>query len=486
MKKMTIITVVLVVALSVFIFGFDKNDKNEPYVLYQVYLEGELIGTIDSKSKLEKYIDDKQDYIKKQYDVDKVYAPNNLEIKKIFTYADNVDKIEDIYEKIASAKSFTIRGYKITMKNTDTETNYYVLDPAVFEEAALQVVTAYIDEEDYQKFASDTQEEIKDFGEIVEDVYIQNDRVIQEYNIPINEKIYTDSDELTKFLLFGDETEQKTYTVKAGDTVADIAFNNEIGITELLISNPEFTSENSLLYAGQKVAIIPTNPQINVVVREHIEELQEINYKTEVRYDNNRLVGDDEVIQKGEKGSAKVIQDIVKVNGIIVDTETLSKEELTPAINEIIIKGGKIIPNVGDLKIWAWPTNSGYIITSNYEYRIHPVTKVRELHDALDIAGTGFRSPIYSANNGTVTAARKNHATLGNYIIINHNNGYQTVYAHLEKMLVEQGQVVSRGQKIGEMGKTGRVTGVHLHFELWKGTPWGGGKNINPWTVYKK
>ena len=75
---------------------------------------------------------------------------------------------------------------------------------------------------------------------------------------------------------------------------------------------------------------------------------------------------------------------------------------------------------------------------------------------------------------------------MGNYICINHNNGYHTCYAHMSKRNATVGQTVARGQIIGYVGQSGWATGPHLHFEVWvNGKPWMGGKRINPWNMYR-
>jgi murein DD-endopeptidase MepM/ murein hydrolase activator NlpD len=75
--------------------------------------------------------------------------------------------------------------------------------------------------------------------------------------------------------------------------------------------------------------------------------------------------------------------------------------------------------------------------------------------------------------------------SLGNYIIINHGNGIYTLYAHMIRLNVSPGQTVRKGQVIGALGQTGRATGPHLHFGVYIGMPYQGGKPINPLELYK-
>ncbi len=99
-----------------------------------------------------------------------------------------------------------------------------------------------------------------------------------------------------------------------------------------------------------------------------------------------------------------------------------------------------------------------------YGYRYHPIKGYYHFHPAVDMA-TDYGSPIRAAGAGTVTAARYN-SSAGNFITINHGNGFTTTYMHCSKLLVHAGQTVKKGELIGKIGSTGSSTGPHLHFEM--------------------
>ena len=107
--------------------------------------------------------------------------------------------------------------------------------------------------------------------------------------------------------------------------------------------------------------------------------------------------------------------------------------------------------------------NSGYI-SSYYGGRLHPIENVYKVHTGIDFAG-GFRSDIVASKGGTVVAATY-HYSYGNYVIIDHGNGIETLYAHADELKVSVGQQVSQGQVIALVGSTGNSTGPHLHFEV--------------------
>ena len=110
------------------------------------------------------------------------------------------------------------------------------------------------------------------------------------------------------------------------------------------------------------------------------------------------------------------------------------------------------------------PPMEHYYVTSKYGKRKHPVTKKWRFHHGIDLAGT-WQENIRVSADGVVTFAGY-HGSFGKVIRIRHNYGIRTTYGHLAKILVKKGQIVSEGQVVGKMGKTGRVDGAHLHYEI--------------------
>ncbi len=479
------IFIILISILTIYLcLGYKKESNSQSF--YKVYLNNEVLGVIDSKQKLESYIDQKNGEYKRKYGTKKIYAPNGLEIRKISTYNEKRNSISSIYNKIEEQDSFTIMGYQFSIKKGDKTKNIFVTKESVFKTSLENTIKTFVGEDNYNAYKNKTQTEIDTTGSIIENIYVSDDITIKKTKIPVTETIYTKEDDLSKYLLFGTTKDQGKYIVQEGDTIEEVAFNNQISTEEFLISNPTFTSSKNLLFPGQEVVIGYTNPQVNVVVEKYSVEDKEVKYQTDYQYDENRLQGDDQIIQTGENGLERVRQKIQITNGQITNVNTVEKEELKPSINQIIIMGEKIIPSVGSTKNWHWPTNSGYTISSDFIYRINPVTGQREQHGAIDISGTGLGSPIYAVANGVVSESTSRTQD-GNYVCINHNNGYYTCYAHMMKRNATVGQVVERGQVIGYVGKTGYATGAHLHFEVWVGgAPWRGGRRINPWTMLNR
>lgn len=129
----------------------------------------------------------------------------------------------------------------------------------------------------------------------------------------------------------------------------------------------------------------------------------------------------------------------------------------------------------GDL--FRTPIHGRFRITSRYGWRRDPFTGRRSFHNGIDLA-TYRGAPIYPSLGGTVVATGYSKV-YGNYVIIRHHSGYQSLYGHMDSILASKGQYVTTQSKIGKVGTTGRSTGPHLHFTIYKN-----GATINPAAVW--
>lgn len=502
--NISLVLIVIFAISSIFLVGFKLNKNKTPNEMYAIYLEGKKIGTVKSKDDFNDYINTQEEKLKDQYQVDAIHTPKGVEIKKLLTYSDKTNTNEEIYKLLVASENFTIKGVVIEIKKEATEENkkeeiitINLLNKEIFDQAIVDIIKAFIDDEEYEAFMNSSQEAITDTGELIENIYIQENITYKEDYISTNEKIFVDAAELTKYLLYGSTDKQDTYIVKEGDTIETIAEANKLNVQEFLIANPEFTSENNLLYESQEVVVGLIDPIISIVVEKHSVQEEVKKFTTEIKYDEELVIGYSYTEREGEDGLDKVTRKYQYINGQVADVALVSSVEVKPTVSRIVVRGDKYVPNVADLSYWAWPTAKPYAITTYYQYRWG------QFHAAIDIS-VSFGSPIYAANNGTVYAVgtgcvrgdTRCNSTRGNYIIINHNAGnYYTQYMHLNTVLVKPGQTVARGQKIGTMGNTGFVVptpaygsssyaGTHLDFGVWKGIPYRGGYHINPFSIY--
>lgn len=496
-NKIVSVLIVLIISTFIFVVSFGKKNYSNANEVYQVYLNGNKIGMIANDKDLYDLINDRQKEIKEKYNVKNVYPPNGFDIVKSYTYDDMINDVDEIYDQIEKEDDFTIKGYTITIHKTevDEETGkvpddivIHVTSKKIFDEAIKNFVYSFVGEDTYNNYINNSQPEIKDIGKRIDNMYFAENITIKEDNVSVKDKIYTDATELSQYLLFGSDMKQERYIVKAGDTITKVSENHKLNPVEFLIANPKFKSEESLLTIGDDVSIALIKPVLSLVCEVYEIEDVEQYFEKQVVYDNKLSQSYSKVTQQGVNGITRFTQTYKEVNGEAGQANVLNKVVIREKVNQITTKGKKV--NYGPINgnyidtggTWAWPTNSGYKITSAYAWRWG------KLHAALDIAWLPKRSPAYAAGDGVVVTATKGTGSgwsLGNYVVIKHDNNIYTQYAHLDVISVREGQTVKKGQVVGGIGETGRATGVHLHFAAWRGMPYQGGTPFNPMQLYR-
>ena len=495
--KAIIITIIL--AIFVFLVGFTNEDNKILNVKYQVYLDGNAIGIISDTKELYSLINKEQSQIKDEYNVDQVYPPKGFEIESYLTYNNSITSVGDIYNKIKNSKSFTVKGYTATISEQNGEVDdakvkfrVNVLNKQIFEDAINNYIRTLVNADRYQAYINNEQVEIKDTGSKIENVYFRENITIKENYLSIDDKIFTNSDELTKYLLFGSEDATKNYTVKKGDTITSISDAHELNTEEFLIANPQFKKASNMLAVGDIVNVALAEPKLTLVSEEYIVEDTQVKYDIDVKYDTSKPTSYKLVEKKGENGIQRIAKHVQYVNGAIASESQIDKEHtymIKEVVNEVIVRGSQTYTNITGTYVdngqsWAWPTNSPYIISSGYGWRWGA------FHAGQDITGTGYGSPIYSIADGEVIHSGwggMGGSDAGLNIVIDHKNGYFSLYAHLSDTYVNVGDKVSRKQKIGAMGKSGVATGTHLHLTISIGNaPYQPGyKFINPLDLWK-
>lgn len=205
----------------------------------------------------------------------------------------------------------------------------------------------------------------------------------------------------------------------------------------------------------EAVQLIAESGLFTVVYKDIVEEEYEIPYTKTVVEDENLPEGMEICSQKGEAGFG-IKKDITFYeNGIKKHSIDPVVEVVKEPVEEIVRIGtGKMAGLVK--KSLPWPTEGTF--TSGYGARWG------RKHNGVDIAATPG-TPIYAPSMGVVTFS-DTKSGYGNYVMIDHGNGYVTTYAHMTSRSVKEGDTVAQGDLIGTVGSTGRVTGPHLHFEI--------------------
>jgi len=252
-----------------------------------------------------------------------------------------------------------------------------------------------------------------------------------------------------------------TYVVQQGDTAASIAARHGLQLESLLWNNPELRTDPDLLYIGQELTI-PTKDGILYTVKlgDTLLDVAAI-YQADVE----NIVG----LSANEIGNADSVLDgaVLLLPGAVPPPPP--PPELTPepffaaAAPDEAAAGGDFSPPAASDVVsgFMWP-----VAGSINDYFGAP-RGGGTYHSGIDI-GADSGTPVAAAAGGQVVLASAGYG-YGNYVVIRHDNGYETLYAHLTEIYVAQGQWVAQGETIGTVGDTGWATGPHLHFEVRQG-----------------
>ncbi len=201
---------------------------------------------------------------------------------------------------------------------------------------------------------------------------------------------------------------------------------------------------------------------------------QKVPYTTEVKYDSKKPTSYKKVTQNGINGKERVILRVTYVDKVQTDCVTTEIKTLKAAQKKIIVVGTKKTSSTATSYSsyqtsasgsFMWPLPYTRNITSGYEMRWG------RMHTGIDISSAGvYGQSVVASDSGVVTWAGYDSSGYGNYVIIDHGNGYQTLYGHCSSLAVSKGQSVSKGQTIAYVGSTGYSTGPHLHFEVRSGS----------------
>jgi murein DD-endopeptidase MepM/ murein hydrolase activator NlpD len=229
-----------------------------------------------------------------------------------------------------------------------------------------------------------------------------------------------------------------THTVEAGDTLYAIADKYNISAETLMWAN-NMELNPDLLRLGQELTVLPVNGVYHSVEKNDTVESIAKKYKVApadiLSFPLNGLNAKNPSIQVGQK--------------LIVPGGT------KPAVvRQVQVYTGAIPAKASHgTGRFVWPT-SGSISQA-----------FKPLHQAIDI-GSYTGAPVKASDSGYVVASGWSNVGYGNYVVIDHGNGFQTLYGHLSRILVNAGESVAQGTVIGLVGSTGNSTGPHLHFEL--------------------
>lgn len=273
-------------------------------------------------------------------------------------------------------------------------------------------------------------------------------------------------------LINSNVSEERTYVVQEGDAPSSIADKVDVPLVELAAINGGGDMQD-LMYAGVELKVASSVPYLSVQVARVENWTRPIGYQTVQEESDSYYEGETEVQTEGEPGEQLVVGKVTYVNGQEVNRTEESATTTKEPVNKVILVGTKekpvytsrgssttytgAITTTGSGR-FIWPVAGGYYSCGYGEYYGHT---------GIDIAASAGTAVLASDSGTVVTATTYGwNYGYGNYVVIDHGNGVQTLYAHNSAIYVSPGQRVSQGQQIAAVGQTGNAYGNHCHFEI--------------------
>ncbi|UVI30301.1 peptidoglycan DD-metalloendopeptidase family protein [Paenibacillus spongiae] len=452
-------------------FGGSQYVKANTVDYYHLYMNGNLVGEVHSSDQVQQLISHKQQEVSDANpDVNMVLKTGNLTYEPKSAYKAKPDS-EATLKKLETMFTAQAQGVELQV---DGEVVGIVKDQATADKILSRVKTRYAPEQPAAKnkalevsalaySANKAQEPAKTQAAAKPSSSMKSVEIVEEVTTSpaeVKPEQIADPQEMYLKLVKGSVKPTK-YTVQAGDCIGCIAQKFDIS-PQVIYENNNWIKDDEIK-VGDVLDLTVLQPEVTVETVEHVTEMEQIEPITVIQKNSNMRAGESKTIRNGKSGKKKVVYKLVKQNGYLMSEELLGEQVLEPSVPAIVMKGTKVILGEGSGR-FAWPV-SGAKLTSSFGKRWG------RQHKGIDMVGS---SSILAADNGVVEFAGDKNG-LGRAVIINHKNGYKTVYGHMSKLSVKSGQTVEKGDKIGVMGNTGHSFGTHLHFEIHKN-----GKVQNP------
>lgn len=480
--------------------AFEKTGEN----YFHVFLNGNEIGTVGEADRAEQLLQEARRNIASQSD-DMIFVDADLKLvgeevlwgtldnednllaamerelessiretshrsytMKVNEYMVNLSSVEDVESLLQAAVDKYDSEDKFSVELThDAQKEFNVLTTEVVNK---QELTAQEEQKEESIYAGGVQSVLDQAGSQADQ---QGEKDFEDYDLGLMTMDFAEKVEIVETYLpesmltpldqaiedvIKDQETPGEYEVVSGDTLSEISIKVNIPMDQIIAMNSEtLTDENSTIRVGDKLIITVPQPELSV-------ERMEQNYYEEI-YDADVIYVDNDswyttqtkILQQPSAGFRRVVADVSYLNDREVTRDILKEEVVMEAVPKIVERGTKIPPT------YIKPISGGRL-SSNFGRRKSPTKGASSYHKGVDWSvPTG--TAVFASCGGTVARAGWGSG-YGYCVYINHEDGRQTRYGHLSKVLVKVGQTVKQGERIALSGNTGVSTGPHLHFEI--------------------
>ena len=443
-KSIGVILVFLIVAL----FAGTAYWLYSPSYIYEVTINGQSIGFVSSLDEYNHILTDVYSNAEDEWGCELVMN-EEIQATRVQAWSPELNS-EQVKTSIQEVATYMTTGWALAI-------NGQAIAFVDSEETAWELID---DVKDY--FVNESSNRTLVSASIQEEVTVSRK--------PIDPDLLLDREMVFALLLSGQE-EISTYVVQRGETLSGIARSANTSVSNLRSANPNV--KNDTIQIGQVLNLHTSSALLHVKTVEEQRVTETISRPIQYRANSDMTVRGDQVLQAGSDGSREVTYSLEMINGSEVNRTQVSATVTRGPETRVILKGIGYWPAL-PTSMFRFPLDTGRVSSP------FGIVRAGGVHRGVDIAAARG-TPIHAAADGTIRS-RSYSSSYGNYVVIDHANGYSTLYAHATSISssIRSGQKVVRGQVIAWVGSTGVSTGPHLHWEVSRN-----GQLINPLNFFK-
>lgn len=406
------------------------------YMGYEYSYNGRVLGVVKDKEDVLKITDLVQSALTEERNIEVIIdKKDDITFKRVSTMGHvHIDSSEEVLKRMTYVGDINVKAYSITVNGKRAA----VVDS---KDSAKKVLSAIR----------------KDYTSDGENVVVENAKFVEDIEI---KEVNTDLDALqkkeeAKEALQTGAVVETSHVVMEGETLAELAADYNMTEEQVMELNPGIDPRK--LELGSEIKLLEEKPVVTYETSELITYEEDIKFET-VEKKTDKLYEDEKKVKtKGKKGRKVITARVEKSNGKeSTKVPIVTKVEKEP-VQEVVLVGTKERPpTIGSGK-YIYPVDN-YRLSSPFGPRWG------RNHDGIDLA-CPMKTDVHASDGGTVTFAGYK-GTYGYLVIIDHQNGVETYYAHNSELLVKEGDKVYQGYHIAESGSTGRSTGPHCHFGI--------------------
>ena len=431
--------------------------------VYKLYQDQKLIGIIKDKTYMDEHLNTVYETkYASMFPNTHISIASNMYLVEEMSSNVYTDVDTEIMQYLDDHSLYSIACKSISFSNGDEEyARIFVKSEEIYQEALQKNLSYFIDEDTLEAIHKhQTISNLMEYGEMIMGFKINETIQIADAYASVGE-IKTTEEEVLRYLSYGDNESLEYYTVEEGDTLTSIGLQN-YGLTAeqlMRINQDVITDINQTLTAGTKLCVTYFTSPIDVYVYKQRLQKETLFYKTSVLEDNTVETGKTVVRQIGANGSKNVLYHETWINGVLNAGQELSSVVTAAGQDEVIAIGKNSDLGIGSGNL-AYPVEHPEIIC---EYGCYAGFESIDFINRYNRWGN-----VLAVDTGSIK--EKGYTDeLGNYVIIDHHNGYQSVYGHMYlPCSLEVDTIVRKGDVIGKIGMTGKATGPHLTFSLYK------------------